>query len=73
MHPLWIASQNGHLPIFQLILASGREIDTKTKSIAGAAAWNNKTAAEMARFQGIRIKPEAESEKDHTRKKQNGP
>jgi len=52
--PLWIASQEGRLPVVQLILSSGREIDTKTKSIAGTAGWNNKTAAEIARYQGTR-------------------
>ena len=71
--PLWFASQNGHLPIVQLILASGREVDTKTKSIAGTAAWNNKTATKIGRYQGTRAKPEAESEDVHLRKKQNGP
>ena len=30
--PLWYASQNGHLPVVQLMFASGREIDTKTRS-----------------------------------------
>jgi len=54
-------------------LASGREIDTKTKSIAGTEAWNNKTAAEMACYQGTRAKLEAESDEEYTRKNQNGP
>jgi len=72
--PLWIASQNGDLPIVQLILASGREVNTKTKSIAGAAPWSNKTAAEVARYQGTRAKPDnGESEEEYTRGKQNGP
>jgi len=70
---LWFASQEGHLPVIQLILASGREVNTKTKSIAGTARWNNKTAAEIARYQGTRVKPASESEEDYTRKKQNGP
>jgi len=35
--PLWIASQNGQLPVVQLILASGREVNTKAKSIVGTA------------------------------------
>ena len=67
--PLWFGSQNGHLPVVQLILASGREVHTKTKSIAGTAAWNNKTAAEMARFQGTRAKLEAQSDEEYTRGK----
>ena len=72
--PLWIASQNGHLPVVKLILASGRHVDTKTKSIAGKDEWNNKTAAEIARFQGTSANPdEGESSEDFTRRKQNGP
>ena len=71
--PLYMASQNCHLPLVQLILASGREIDTKTKSIAGPAAWNDKTASEIARFQGIRAKYTNESEEDYSNAKQNGP
>ena len=70
--PLWFASQNGHLSIVQLILASGREVDTTTKSIAGASGCNN-TAAEIARYEGIRGKTEGGSEEDYTRKKKNGP
>ena len=72
MHPT-LACLTGYLPIIQLILASGREIDTKTKSIAGTARWNNKTASEMARYQGTRVKPEGEPEEAHLWKKQNGP
>ena len=71
--PLWFASQNGHLPVVQLILASGREVDTKTKSIAGTAVSNNKTAAEMARFQGTRGKDHGESDNEFARKHQMGP
>jgi len=71
--PLWFSSQEGHLSVVQVILASGREIDTKTKSIAGTAPWNNKTAAEHARFQGTRARDEGEPEEDYTRKKRNGP
>ena len=71
--PLWFASQEGYLSVVQRILASEREVDTKTKSIAGAGGWNNKTTAEIARFQGIRDKIAAESEEDYTRKRQNGP
>ena len=61
------------MTVVQLILASEREINTKTKSIAGNAPWNNKTAAEHARFQGTRAKMEGESDEDYTRAKQNGP
>jgi len=71
--PLWIASQNGHLIVVQLVLVSEREITTTPKSIAGAAPWNGKTAAEMARFHATRLKDEGESEQDYTRMKQNGP
>jgi len=71
--PLWFASQGGHLPIVQLILASGREIDTKTKTIAGFDYWNNKTAADIGRFQGIRAQYPWKSEEDYSKIKQNGP
>ena len=72
--PLFLfSSQEGHLSVVQVILASGREVDTKTKSIAGTAPWNNKTAAEHARFQGTRARDEGEPEEDYTRKKRNGP
>ena len=50
--PLWFAAQQGHLSIAQAILASGREVDTKTKAIAGTSGWNHKTAAEIGRLQG---------------------
>jgi len=71
--PLWFASQNGFLIIVQLILASERHVDTQTKTVAGHAAWNNKTAAEHALFQETRTKDEGESEEEHQRMKQNGP
>jgi len=68
-----LVSQDGHLGIVQLILASGRDVDTKTKSIAGPSLWNNKTAAEIARYQGVRIKGGGEPEEDFSRAKRNGP
>jgi len=71
--PLWLASQEGHLSVAQLILASEREVDTKTKSVAGTGGWNGKTAAEVGRYQGVRAKDEEEPEEDYTRKKQKGP
>jgi len=71
--PLWVASQFGHLPVIQLILASGRKLATQTRSVAGPAHWNNKTAAEIGRRQGTRAKIEGESDEEYTRRKQNGP
>ena len=71
--PLWFASQNGYLGIAQLILVSGREVDTQTKSIAGTARWNGKTAADIARYQGVRVKPAGELEEEYNRRKRNGP
>ena len=65
---LWFASQNGHLLVVLLILASGRKIDTNTKYIAGTGGWNNKTA-EIARFQVTRANPEGESQEEYTRSK----
>jgi len=53
--PLWAVSQNGLLQFVRLLLVSGREVNTKTKSIAGSAGWNNKTAAEQARVQGMKM------------------
>jgi len=70
--PLWMASQNGRLLAAQLIFVSEREVDTKTKSIAGDSPWNNKTAAEIAHRQGVRDKLASETEEDFTRRKQNG-
>jgi len=55
-----------------LWMASGREVDTKAKSINGPALWNGKTAAEHARFQGIRTMDEGEPEEGDTRRKKNG-
>ena len=71
--PLWTASINGHLPVVRLILTSGREVDTQTKSIAGDAPWNDKTAAEHARFQETRARADGEDEEVHARMKKNGP
>ena len=72
LSPLWCASQEGHLSVIECLLASGREVDTKTKSIAGPAAWNNKTAVEIARAQGTRTKSADETEEEYARSKQNG-
>jgi len=47
--PLWNASQDGHLVIVQHLLASGSEINTRTRS-----KFNNRTAAEHARAAGAR-------------------
>ena len=58
---------NGFLAVVEGIMDSEREIDTKTKSLGGGAPWNNKTAAEMARYQGTRAKIEGESEEDFSR------
>jgi len=71
--PLWFASQDGYLLVVQLLLASERAIDTKPKSIDGNTGWNNKTAAEFARFQASRAIYDNESEEEYVRKKQNGP
>jgi len=70
--PLYIASQNGHLGIVQHILASGREVDTQTKSRPGTSPWQNKTAAEIAHRQGTRAKFPKESEEDYLRKHHHG-
>jgi len=71
--PLWFASQFGHLLVVQLILASGRDVDTKIKPVGETYSWQNKTAAEIARYQGIRGKYNEESEEEYARSKQNGP
>ena len=71
--PLWMTSQFGFLSMVQLFLASGREIETKTKTVAGTAAWNNMTAAEVGRFQGTRGRNTHESDENFARRKRNGP
>ena len=71
--PLWFAAQEGRLLVAQLMLASGREIDTQTRSIEGNEAWNNKTAAEHARWQGVRTQFTNEPAEDYVRMKVNGP
>ena len=71
--PLWFASLNGHLPVVQLILASGREIDTKTKSKPGTTAWSNTTAAEMARWSGSSGRWKDEKEESTARRTQSCP
>ena len=71
--PLWFVAQEGHLQLARLILASGRSVDTTTKSMIGTSQWNNTTAAEQARFQGKRNKANDESEEEYLRAKVNGP
>jgi len=67
--PLWFACQNGHLAVVQLLLASGREIDTKMRS-----TFNKKTAAEHGRLVATRnTKPENETEEVFQRSKIFGP
>ena len=47
--PLFIACWGGEEEIVKILFASGREIDTTKKTIPGNDAWNNTTAAEIAR------------------------
>ena len=47
--PLFIACYNGKEEIVKILFASGREIDTTKKTFPGNNAWNNTTAAEIAR------------------------
>ena len=54
-------------------MASGREVDTKTKSIAGIAGWHNKTAVEAADWSGSSGAWKDEKEEDSARRKQNCP
>ena len=70
---LFVASQNGQLSVVKLLLASGREVNTKLKTIVNPGTWSNKTAAEMARFQGTRGKEAGESDEDYSRRNRNGP
>jgi len=65
---LWVASQNGQLLVVQHLLASGREIITKTKS-----TFNNKTAAEQGRRQPSVPKSTDETEEVFQRRKTIGP
>jgi len=67
--PLWFACQEGHAAVVQLLLASGREIDTKMRP-----TFNGTTAAEQGRCMATRkTKPKDETEEDFQRKKTNGP
>jgi len=67
--PLWVASQEGHLEIVQYLLASGREINTKTRS-----TFNKRTAAEQGRAMGRKTtKPANETKEVFERRKINGP
>ena len=66
--PLWFASQNGHLPVARFLLASEREVGTKTRS-----NWKNRTAAEQGRAMGKRIKGPTDLDEDHQRKATFGP
>lgn len=66
--PLWYASQNGHISVVRVILASEREIDTGTKS-----SFGEKTAAEMARAVALMERETYETEEDHRRYTTNGP
>jgi len=65
LSPLSYASQEGHLSVLQSILASGRDVNTWVKSIAGPASWNDKTAVEIARAQGTRAKSAGDTGEDH--------
>jgi len=58
--------------VAEQILASGREVDLKTKCIPGPLRCNNTTAAEVGRFQGIRNTLPHESMEEYSRRKKNG-
>jgi len=66
--PLWMATQNGHLRTVQLILACGRDIETKMKS-----SFNDKTAAEVGRLVATLSKGVFEDDDDYLRCKTFGP
>ena len=65
--PLWFACQNGHLAVVQLLLASGREIDTKKRSSS-----RQTTAAEQGRVVGA-FDEEDDDDEDFHRMKAFGP
>ena len=72
--PLWHASLKGLLPIVECLLASGRNVNTQARSMAGTAAWNDKTPVEMARRPGIRgMSDPDETEEEFATKKHSGP
>ena len=58
--------------MIRLLLASGREVDTLAKSIAGSELWHNTTAAEVAR-EGENLWFEGESEEEAARRTRNYP
>ena len=59
--------------IVQLIIASGRDVDTQIKITDNADPLNGMTPAEIGRFQGTRDTEDGEFDEDYIRKKENGP
>ena len=51
---VWFASQNSHLRVVQLILASGREVNLTIRSLSGHNPWNDKSPEEIARVMASR-------------------
>ena len=67
--PLAIAVQNGHTAIVQYLVASGRYVDPRKKTVGGPAWWNNKTPAELVKLQALRPLMEKETEVEFTKRK----
>jgi len=70
--PLWCCAQYGLLSLVQLILSSGREVETRIKSVSGPADWNRKSAGEIARHASLRQRYPNEPEEDYRRCNYNG-
>ena len=66
--PLWYASQNGSLDMIHLLLASDTVINTRTKS-----TWNNKTAAEHARWAAVQPEWKGYTDDDPERRRRDCP
>jgi len=47
--PLWIAANEGHLDVIKILLASGRKVNVRAKTLGGPTSWSNKTAEERAK------------------------
>jgi len=74
--PLWFASQEGHLTIVRLILASGRYVNTQTRVQSPREyvdGWHNTTPSEVARLQSQRAQHESETLDEFNNCVQNGP
>jgi len=72
-NPLWMAAQYSFLPVVQLLLASGREIDLHRRAGGVGQNWRNKTALEVAVMASTRARYTDETEAEYKNAKLTGP